>query len=220
MPDDKHLDLRVDKLPLDLTVPDQLPKLEMGGRLDVRIAEEVLSQQDSTLSRARARHSFGGLEVGLIQERSDAGEVANTVELSWRLPFGGETGRQIDLGERRAEQLGLQIRAVRQTAEREQAEALRAKVLAGQRMQQAAEALDDAELWMEEQVYRYSGMLIGPHDLLRAVARLRGVRSRHIAAQQGVFAATVDAHFVRAIPIQISISTSSAPAAFVEDAAH
>jgi hypothetical protein len=92
--------------------------------------------------------------------------------------------------------------------------------MAAAQLQQAAAALDDAELWMEEQTYRYSGMLIGPHDVLRAAARLRSVRSGHIAAQQRAFLAAVDAHFVQAIPMRIAIAPSAAPSTAAADAGH
>jgi outer membrane protein TolC len=208
------------RLPLELAVPEPLPPLETDGRLDVRMAEETVAQQETTLSRAQTAHWLGGLEVGLLQEHSSAGDVANTLELSWRLPIGGASRRQTELGERVVQQGRLQLDAVRRSAQRERAAAVRAKSMAAAQLQQAAAALDDAELWMEEQTYRYSGMLIGPHDVLRAAARLRSVRSGHIAAQQRAFLAAVDAHFVQAIPMRIAIAPSAAPSTAAADAGH
>lgn len=208
------------RLPLELAAPEALPPLEIDGRLDVRMAEETVAQQESTLARARTAHWLGGLELGLLQERSSAGEVANTVELSWRLPIGGESRRQTELGERVVQRGRLQLDAVRRSAQREQAAASRAKAMATAQLQQAAAALDDAELWMEEQIYRYSGMLIGPHEVLRAAARLRTVRSGHIAAQHQAFLTAVDAHFVQAIPMRIAIAPASAPSTAAADGGH
>ena len=208
------------RLPLEPATPEPLPALDADGRLDIRLAEEALAQQESTLSRAETAHWVGGLEVGLLQERSSLGDVANTVELSWRLPIGGESRRQTGLGRRAVQQMRLQLGVVRRSAEREQAAADRAKEMAAVQRQHASEANNDAELWMEEQVYRYSGMLIGPHDLLRAAARLRAVRSGYIEAQRRAFVAIVDAHFVRAIPMQISAVSSDAPATAAADAGH
>jgi len=208
------------RLPLEVPNAAGLPDTGAPGRLDVKMAEDALAQQRSAESRSRSGPWLGGLEVGLLQERTDAGQVANTVELSWRLPFGGDERRQIDLHERLIRQAELKLRGARQIAERELAESARAQAAAGQRLQLATQALKDAEAWMEEQVYRYSGMLIGPHDLLRAATRLRAVRSRHIAARRGAFAAEVDAHFAQAIPSRIAVSGPSAPTLAPAGGAH
>jgi len=208
------------RLPLPLAPPKPIPDLGGGGRLDVKLAEEQLAQGQSTLSRSRSGLWLGGLEVGVLQERIVSREVNNIVELSWRLPFGGEAGRQVDLGERLVRERMLNLESVRQNAEREIAAAARAETLAAQRLRQAEEALNAAELWMEEQVYRYSGMLIGPHDILRAAARLRQVQSRHLAAMRQAFVAAVDAQFVRAIPTQAIAPASATLPATAPEAMH
>ncbi len=208
------------RLPLELAPPERLPALGEEGRLDVRWAEEWLSQQQTAVSRARSGLWLGGLELGVLQERFDSGEVNHAVELAWRLPFGGDASRQVDLGERVIRERSLRLRNAQQTAEREIAEATRAKEISAQRVLQSAQALSSAEAWMEEQVYRYAGMLIGPHDILRAAARLRQVQSRHIAAQRSAFVATVDAHFVRTIPTQSMTPVHAAMPASAPDAMH
>lgn len=201
------------RLPLELPAPGDLLAPALAERLDVRMAEDALAQARSVRSRSSSAPWLSGLELGLLQERTDAGQTANTVELRWRLPFGGDTGRQMELDTARVRQLEFQARAARLVAEREQAEAARAKALAAARLKRAEQAVIDAEAWMEEQVYRYSGMLIGPHDLLRAAARLRAVRGRYIAARQAAFLAEVDAHFAQAIPLRPVDVPAAAPAA-------
>ena len=58
---------------------------------------------------------------------------------------------------------------------------------------------------MEEQLYRYNGMLIGPHDLLRAAKQFRIVRSRFIQSQRDAFASKLQAHFIQAIPTNFDL---------------
>lgn len=201
------------RLPLELPTPGDPLAPALAERLDVRMAEDALAQARSVQSRSGSAPWLGGLELGLLQERTDKGQTANTVELRWRLPFGGDTGRQAELDTARVRQIEFQVRATRLAAEREQAEAARAKVLTAARLKQAEQAVTDAEAWMEEQVYRYSGMLLSPHGLLRAAARLRAVRSRYIAARQAAFLAEVDAHFAQAIPLRPVELPAAAPAA-------
>ncbi|HEX7951755.1 MAG TPA: TolC family protein, partial [Burkholderiales bacterium] len=208
------------RLPLKLPSMSNLPETPSGGRLDVKMAEDALQQQRSSASRARMGTWLSGLEVGLLQERTGAGQQANTVELSWRLPFGGEESRQADLNDRLVRQAEFQLRGTLQNVDRELAESSRAKVAATKSLELATQALKDAEAWMEEQVYRYSGMLIGPHDLLRAAGRLRTVRSRYVAAERGAFVADLDAHFSKTIPIQSAVAASVAPAATPAGATH
>lgn len=208
------------RLPLELSLPERLPDLLDDGRLDLNLAREKLAQQETFVSRARSGVWLGGLEVGVLQERFDTGEVNSTVELSWRLPLGGDASRQVDLGERVLHEKSLLLTSLQQSAEREIREAIRAHGIAAERLLQSAQALSSAEAWMEEQVYRYSGMLIGPHDILRAAARFRQVQSRHIAAQRSAFVAAVDAHFVRTIPAQAIAPAQSAMPTSSQDATH
>jgi outer membrane protein TolC len=208
------------RLPLDLAPPQSLPGLGEEGRLDVRMAEDRLSQGQSTVSRARTGLWLGGLELGVLQERIDSGEMNDTVELSWRLPFGGGAAREVDLGERLVRERTAQLRSVQQTAEREIAEATRAQQISARRLEQSEEALNAAETWMEEQIYRYAGMLIGPHDILRAAARLRQVQSRQLSARRLAFVAAVDAHFVRVIPAQPPAPAPGAMPAAAPEAMH
>jgi hypothetical protein len=93
----------------------------------------------------------------------------------------------------------------------EQREVERQKEIAQKHLVRAKAGQEDAELWMEEQLYRYNGMLIGPHELLQAASRLRNARSRMIQAQQAQFVAQIQDQFSQAIAINLQPIATAAP---------
>ena len=88
---------------------------------------------------------------------------------------------------------------------REKMETQRVADLAKKRYVGMKQSLEDADFLMEEQLYRYNGMLIGPHDLLRAAKQFRIVRSRFIQSQRDAFVSKLQAHFIQAIPTNFDL---------------
>ena len=79
----------VDRLPLEPEVIPELPTVPKV-RLDLQQSRDLIALRESEQGRATVSQWMGGLELGLEQEQSDAGHESRTVEISWRLPFGGE----------------------------------------------------------------------------------------------------------------------------------
>lgn len=207
------------RLPLELELSVPLPEVP-AKRLDLQWEEEVLAQQRSQQARNVSRHWLGGLELGLIQERSSGGDTANTVELSWRLPLGGESRKQVDLGELMLLESEARLVLQKQEVEREQRELQRRSQLAQRHLEILTQSLEDAEFWMEEQLYKYNGMLIGPHDLLRASTQLRYARSRFIQAQRDAFVARLQAHLNQSISTKLVLNSGAVSQGRVPDANH
>ena len=78
------------RIPLEPDFEASLPEVP-SERLDLQQSEEQLIQQRTLLSRATSQHWLGSLELGYKQESENNGHKAQKVELSWRLPIGGES---------------------------------------------------------------------------------------------------------------------------------
>ena len=200
----------VDRLPLEPEVIPELPTVPKV-RLDLQQSRDLIALRESEQERATVSQWMGGLELGLEQEQSDAGHQSRTVEISWRLPFGGEGSKRSQISQFQLEEAQAELELRHLQIKQEQREVERQKEIANNHLIRAKAGQEDAELWMEEQLYRYNGMLIGPHELLQAASRLRNARSRLIQAQQGQFVAQIQAHFSQAIAINLQPIATAAP---------
>ena len=192
------------RIPLEPDFEASLPEVP-SERLDLQQSEEQLIQQRTLLSRATSQHWLGSLELGYKQENENNGHKAQKVELSWRLPIGGESSKRIRLEELSIIELEAQLAYQCQQINREKMETQRVADLAKKRYVGMKQSLEDADFLMEEQLYRYNGMLIGPHDLLRAAKQFRIVRSRFIQSQRDAFVSKLQAHFIQAIPTNFDL---------------
>ena len=200
----------VDRLPLEPEAISELPTVPKV-RLDLQQSRDLIALRESEQGRATVSQWLGGLELGLEQEQSDAGHESRTVEISWRLPFGGEGSKRSLVSQFQLEEAQAELELRQLQIKQEQREVERQKEIAQKHLVRAKAGQEDAELWMEEQLYRYNGMLIGPHELLQAASRLRNARSRMIQAQQAQFVAQIQDQFSQAIAINLQPIATAAP---------
>ncbi|MBT7202594.1 MAG: TolC family protein, partial [Deltaproteobacteria bacterium] len=98
----------VDSLPLEPEVIPELPTVPKV-RLDLQQSRDLIALRESEQGRATVSQWMGGLELGWVQEQSDAGHESQTVEISWRLPFGGEGSKRSQISQFQLEEAQAEL---------------------------------------------------------------------------------------------------------------
>ena len=70
------------------------------------------------------------MELGLEQEQNDAGHQSRTVEISWRLPFGGEGSKRSQISQFQLEEAQAELELRHLQIKQEQREVERQKEIA------------------------------------------------------------------------------------------
>ncbi len=115
----------VDRLPLEPEVIPELPNVPKV-RLDLQQSRDLIALRESEQSRATVSQWLGGLELGWVQEQSDAGHEAQTVEISV-CPLPGEGSKRSQISQLQLEEAQAELELRHLQIKQEQREVERQK---------------------------------------------------------------------------------------------